>query len=327
MDSARAGMSPGTSGAGPQNGPGSELGEAVKEFLRDQLSRPDINNLGPGTDGKAWEGVLVGFSSGADELYEFLKEHIGPFHWTPAEAFALGRSTDRPVPGPQDAADALAGELTVISWALCQTESAKAANRAETLMPSEPWARSRIFGQDCNRRLHKALVQMLADLGYEAVAPGLLPQWAEESSPRFGRACTWSERHVAYTSGLGTFSLSGGLITEQGQAVRFGSVVVRAQIPAIQRPYTDPFAYCLFFARGACGACARRCPVGSIRESGRHKAACAAHLIPVSEEFVKREYGFDGYGCGLCQTKVPCESGIPKNSFQNEAPPPGPPRA
>jgi hypothetical protein len=26
---------------------------------------------------------------------------------------------------------------------------------------------------------------------------------------------------------------------------------------------------------------------------------------------VTSEYGFDGYGCGLCQTKVPCESKIP----------------
>jgi len=29
------------------------------------------------------------------------------------------------------------------------------------------------------------------------------------------------------------------------------------------------------------------------------------------EDLVKKEYGFDGYGCGLCQTRVPCESRIP----------------
>ncbi len=32
----------------------------------------------------------MGYSSGDDELYDFWKEHIGAFHWTPAEAFALG---------------------------------------------------------------------------------------------------------------------------------------------------------------------------------------------------------------------------------------------
>ncbi len=312
MDCARAGVSLGASGTDPQTGPGSKLGALVEEFIQEQLSRPENNNLGPGTTGKAWEDVLVGFSSGADDLYEFLKEHIGPFHWTPAEAFALGSPADQPISRPDEAVDPRPDELTVISWALCQTESAKAANRAETRMPSEPWARSRIFGQTCNRSLHKAVGQMLNARGCQAVAPGLLPQWAEESSSEFGRACTWSERHVAYVSGLGTFGLSGGLITERGQAVRLGSVVVHAQIPATPRPYADPFAYCLFFAGATCTACARRCPVGSISEEGRNKAACATHLIPISEDYVKREYGFDGYGCGLCQTKVPCESGIPK---------------
>jgi epoxyqueuosine reductase QueG len=241
----------------------------------------------------------------------FLKEHVGPFHWTPEEAFRLGTT---PSGGLSDGGTCSAdpGGLTVVSWALCQTESAREANRKEILMPSEPWARSRIFGQDCNRRLHKALVEALVSLGYEAVAPGFLRQWTEESSTQFGRACSWSERHVAYVSGLGTFSLSGGLITERGQAVRLGSVIVRARIPASPRPYSEPFAHCLFFARGSCEACARRCPAGSISPTGRDKDACAAHLKPVTEEFVKSEYGFAGYGCGLCQTAVPCESGIPK---------------
>jgi epoxyqueuosine reductase len=297
--------------AGPHTLSGSELGGAIRDFIRDYISRPENNNLGPGATGAAWEDALVGFSDGADELYRFLKEHIGVFHWTPAEAFALGVAADR-ASSDRDSAHPRPDELTVVSWALCQTESAKAANRLETELPSEPWARARIFGQDCNRRLHEALVETLAGSGLEAVAPGFIRQWAEHSSPGFGRACSWSERHVAYVSGLGTFSLSGGLITERGQAVRFGSVVVRARIPASPRRYSDPFAYCLFFARGSCGVCARRCPVNSISGEGRDKGACSTHLKPVSEEFVKREYGFDGYGCGLCQTGVPCESGIPR---------------
>ena len=27
--------------------------------------------------------------------------------------------------------------------------------------------------------------------------------------------------------------------------------------------------------------------------------------------YIEATYGFEGKGCGLCQTKVPCESGIP----------------
>ena len=77
----------------PLSGP--DLGHAVQVFVRDYLGRPENNNLGPGATGPAWEDVLVGFSDGADELYLFLKDHIGAFHWTPAEAFALGSTSPR----------------------------------------------------------------------------------------------------------------------------------------------------------------------------------------------------------------------------------------
>ena len=280
-----------------------DLPPFVERCIRDFLAVPGNNTLGPGTTDKAWDDVLLGYSSATDDLFASLKEHIGPFHWTPAEAFALGASHGAPA-RPDD--------LTVISWALCHTEATKVANRMETRFPSEPWARARMFGQTVNGALHVALVNALARRGHPAVAPGLLPQWGERESPEYGRASTWSERHVAHISGLGTFGLAGGLITERGQAVRLGSVVVRATIPPTPRPYSDPFAYCLFFARGTCGSCADRCPVGSVSREGRDKDACARHLRPVTEEYVRREFGFVGYGCGLCQTAVPCESGVPK---------------
>lgn len=294
----------------------------IERFIAGFLADPEKNNLGPGTTDKAWDGFVLGFSNGADELYGFLKKHIGDFHWSPAEAFALGwpaaqaavaqvravssaRSDDANAPPPP------AEELTVVSWALCQTQATKEANRAQSRFPSEPWARSRIYGQRCARYLQKTLVNALAAEGFAALAPALLPEWTEAESPALGRASTWSERHVAYISGLGTFGLCGGLITERGQAARFGSLIVRADVAPTPRPYTDPFAYCLFYRDGSCTACVERCPVASIDPAGRDKSACAHHLEVVTAEHVRREYGFDGYGCGLCQTGVPCESGIP----------------
>ena len=41
------------------------------------------------------------------------------------------------------------------------------------------------------------------------------------------------------------------------------------------------------------------------------KIKCLNHLRPATAEYVKANYGFDGYGCGLCQTGVPCEFKIP----------------
>jgi hypothetical protein len=51
------------------------------------------------------------------KLYDPLKEHIGDFHWSPAEAFALGQPADT-----ADTGSAVRSkDLAVISWALCQT--------------------------------------------------------------------------------------------------------------------------------------------------------------------------------------------------------------
>jgi len=283
----------------------------IEEVIEDFLTQPEHNTLGPGTTGKAWDGFLLGFSSGADDLYSFWKDHIGDFHWTPAEAFALGKGVASL--GAKSKTDRAADpdELTVISIAVYPPEATKLANRAQTRFPSELWARTRVFGHRALASLLKTLVTSLETAGGSGVAPMLLRNWAEHDSPSYGPASSWSERHVAYTSGLGTFGFCGGLITEKGKAVRLGSVIVRADIPPTPRPYSGPFEYCLHYTPQGCTGCSDRCPAGSVSEQGRDKTACAKHLEPRTRDFVRREYGFDGYGCGLCQTGVPCESGIP----------------
>jgi epoxyqueuosine reductase QueG len=199
----------------------------------------------------------------------------------------------------------------VISWVLPQTEATKTDNRREVFYPAERWARSRIFGEAFNDVLRRHVVETLRDAGYEAVAPVLSPLWESKDSDQFVFASTWSERHAAYASGLGTFGLCDGLITPGGKAIRVGSVVARIPINASPRPYDDHQAYCLFHSRGTCGECIDRCPVGAISKAGHDKLLCSAHTGKTTREFVRANFGFEGYGCGLCQTGVPCESGNP----------------
>lgn len=129
-------------------------------------------------------------------------------------------------------------QLTVISWAVCQTEATTAANRLETVMLSAHWARARMFGQAANVALHHELITALASCGHLATAPSLSPRWREDGAGSDRWASTWSERHVAYVCGLATFGLCGGLITKKGRAVRLGSLVVKARIPPTKRPYS-----------------------------------------------------------------------------------------
>jgi epoxyqueuosine reductase QueG len=137
------------------------------------------------------------------------------------------------------------------------------------------------------------------------------PLWRREKSARYGFASSWSERHTAYASGLGTFGLCDGLITPRGKAMRCGSVVARIAIPPTERPYDDHHAYCLFYFNGSCDKCIQRCPAGAITREGHDKEKCAAYVLDVSAKSIRSRFGFDTSGCGLCQTGIPCEAKIP----------------
>jgi epoxyqueuosine reductase len=133
-------------------------------------------------------------------------------------------------------------------------------------------------------------------------------------SERYTISSTWSERHAAYASGLGTFGLCDGLITPKGKAMRCGSVVAHIKIPATERPYHGRHDYCLFYSKGICGECIQRCPAGALTPGGHDKVKCRNYLFANIKEYVKSNFGFEGYGCGLCQTDVPCESTVPAES-------------
>lgn len=256
----------------------------------------------PGAREPAFDPPLTAFAAGDDPIWEDFKRHVGPCHWTPLEAFALG------YPGET----VQASELAVISWILPQTEATLRDHRKEKALPAERWARSRIFGEEhVNNGLRRHMLAALHAKGIQAVAPFILKEWQGVSSEEYVFSSTWSERHAAYAAGLGTFGLCDGLITPKGKAMRAGSVVVRLSVPATGRPYTDHREYCLFFNSGTCGVCIKRCPAGALSPEGHDKRACKAYLYGVTADYVKNTWHFDGYGCGLCQAAVPCERRIP----------------
>ena len=259
------------------------------------------NSLKNAANDKAWAEPLVGFSRGDDPIFEFFKRDIGPFFWTPLEAFS------QLFPG----SGAMPGDLAVISWVLPHIAETKIDNRGMKDLPAERWIRARNFGEAFNVLLAKHVAGELKGKNIQAVVPAQSPDWAWRDSEKYSFASNWSERHAAYAAGLGTFSLCDGLITPKGKAMRCGSVIARVEVAPAKRPYDNPRAYCLFYTKGKCRKCISRCPCGAITEAGHDKAKCKAFLYDVAAPYSKSTWGIDSYGCGLCQTGVPCESGIP----------------
>ena len=267
----------------------------IKEFCQ----KSPENSLKNQENEPATYDPLVGFSSGADPLYAFLKKDIGP-QKTPIEIFQKSFPGESVTPQ----------ELTVISYILPATRLTKDDNSKETKHPSERWARTKHFGGLFGSKLSEHLVETLKNAGYEAIAP--YAQFGDVSiSGRYWLASAWSERHAAYVSGLGTFGLCDGLITERGKAMHCFSVIAKIQIPPTPRPYKNHHDYCLYYADGSCSACIKRCPAGAISTKGHNKSRCMQYCFGPALQYIRNNFGIDDYGCGLCQTGVPCESRNP----------------
>lgn len=276
----------------------------VESLIKSFVAESPENSLKNPAGERAFMEPLVGFSAGDDPIYDQMRAHIGDFFWRPAEAFAAEFPED---PAP-------AQELTVISYILPHNPLTKAENSEAEVYPSERWARARFFGENFNMLLRSHLAAELNAAGAPAMAPQLCKAWARHDSKDYSFASSWSERHAAHASGLGTFGLCDGLITPKGKAMRTGSVVARVKILPTPRPYTDHHAYCLFYSHGTCGKCIPACPVGALSEEGHDKIKCQRHVEKVCPQYVQKTYGFEVPACGLCQVAMPCTDHIPDPS-------------
>ena len=272
----------------------------IETIVRD-FCASSANSLENGTGEPAWDAPQFAYARGDDPLFGQLKNDIGEFYWTPAEAYQLAY--------PDEEVDPSA--LAVICYILPQTKATRVDQAIETEFPAERWARSRFHGEDFNCALRLHLAEELTQAGYQAVAPERLPGFDYRQSERFGIASNWSERHTAWVAGLGTFGLSDGLITKVGKAVRFGSVVVKMDLEATSRPYTGHQDWCLWYAKGSCGVCMKRCPAEAITDEGHDKPKCFDYIRNVTTPYVRDHYGTGATPCGLCQVKIPCESRSP----------------
>jgi epoxyqueuosine reductase len=285
--------------------PNKVLEQLIKNFIleNDQNRRTQLDL------GTYLEEPLVGFASGLDPLFFEYKTLIGSFHLTPREIISAALK--------EKGRGLLFSEIeqiSVISWVLPISEDTRKSNRREGQFPSKLWVYTKEFGEACNNALRRHVTGFLEDLGHLAVAPSLLPSFQSFRDENIGWTSFWSERHIAYTCGLGTFSLNDGFITPKGMAMRVGSVVTLLKLTPSEKRYRHPKENCLQFRNEKCGKCISRCPAGAITEKGHDKDKCHDYIDSDPVKAKRSEYGLKNPSpsCGLCQTNVPCEFEIPR---------------
>jgi epoxyqueuosine reductase QueG len=251
--------------------------ESPGNYIAEEIAiRPEYAGV------KFYDAPIFAFGSADDDLFQkFLAPSVIGSHFiTPL--------------------DWLPGAKTVISCFLPYTQHIKSSNSTDFSWPSGEMLHGRYEGHFFIMEMAAHIQSILRNAGYDSVAP-MLDSRFKAGSEETSYTSNWSERHVAFACGLGTFGLSKGIITEKGMCGRLCSVVTEMDLPKTGRPYTGVYEYCIM-----CGACAEHCPVNAISlQEGKKHPPCDEFLGKVIEKEKPR------YACSKCQVMAPCESGIP----------------
>ncbi len=243
----------------------------------EQALTPDMEGL------RIYDTPLIGIASAADPLFLKMQEvqAIGPHFKTPEKWLPDAKS--------------------VISIFMPYSDRIKKANADAVNDVATEWLHGRVEGQELLLKTGNFIISVLESLGHNAVIPFLDERFWKVESHEEGYTSNWSERHIAFICGLGTFGLSKSLITKSGTAGRFISIVTDMELPVTERDYSHIYQYC-----SLCGACIRRCPAGAITlEKGKQNAPCGDFVHHTRTDYPNY------YGCGKCQTGVPCQDTNP----------------
>ena len=234
-----------------------------------------------------YEPPLVGVARAEDPLFLKLKQEniVGKAHLSPS--------------------DWLPGAKSVIAYFLPYSREIRESNYRDGYV-SDEWLHARFHGEDFNNDMRHFLIERLESLGAQALAPVLEEDYHIDYTV-YGS--NWSEKHVAFVAGLGTFGLNRALITKRGSCGRLGSVITSLKIDSPEhRKTSNIHEYCFWFRDGSCGDCIKRCPAEAINSKGMDKSRCREYLLNSEQaREIKEKFNYAYNACGKCLTNVPCE--------------------
>jgi epoxyqueuosine reductase len=287
----------------------------LTQFLKKYFETSILNRLPEKFGGESiFSSPIIGVARGDDQIFENYKEIIGFEHLTPLELWTAEGFEKVP-----------SSNLRVISIVFpfsnkIRKESMNVIKYSQVILPAEIYCVGRNYANDFKKETCRQLIEFFKIKDYKAVAGMLSDSFSIMMKKKF--YSTWSERHIAFAAGLGTFSLHEGLITEIGCNIRLASVVTDAPLEITHRKSENPYANCLYYSRGTCRKCEERCPANAIDKNGHNKIKCMEYGKRIERKMINRigsilkphnrRINFQlrpasfPVGCAFCQFEVPC---------------------
>lgn len=292
------------------------MNEQARTFIEEVFVSDELNRLPEQFGGgRIFATPLIGVSRGDDNIFLEFKEVVSPEHMTPVEMWVQSG-----FPNNQK----LAASLRILSIIFPYVSRIREeGNKNDESMPPEIYCVARNFANPFMDDVLEKTVGFFQDQGYRATS-GIRSSEFQILSKKdpFRIYSNWSERHIAFVAGLGTFSLHEALITEAGCNIRLASIITDGSLEVTPRLSDEPYGNCLHSANGTCGECIAKCPAGAITEVGHDKYKCSVYGRKVRDEMCKRPLKsilrphyekVNGQqrlsypvGCALCQFGVPC---------------------
>jgi epoxyqueuosine reductase len=283
----------------------------IENAVKDYVRTSPLNHLTKFDNSPIVDEPVVAFTSGDDPIFQQYKTIIGEFHMTPREVLEKHVGAKRWRFGARGGLD----KIGVVSWAVPLAHETRVLERSSPFGGSPRYNHSRWIGIRLYESIERHVASILEVLGCNAVAPTGSKFFEIRQMPGDWLAANWSERHIAYACGLGTFGLNGLMITSKGCAVYLGSVVCDLALTPTPRA-SSHVANCPFYRDGSCGYCIRRCTASAIGANGRSNPVCLGNLrdaqaVKVIELGLDKELVGPAPACGRCSTGLPCEDRIP----------------
>ncbi len=246
---------------------GQQLKDAIRglaaQYVADYQKEKGLPNL--------WRTPVVGFADAYDPYIQNLKNLVTESHKLPQ--------------------DFMEDPKIVISYFIPFTKELAGTNvGVEENKASGEWGNAYNVTNKMMGELAEYLAAEIVKMGYRAVAPEGVKMYFDILKSN------WSQRHIAYAAGVGTFGINNLLITKDGCCGRYYSLV--ADIP-VEPEHALEEENCLYKSKGLCKKCVENCFSGALTVDGFDREKC----FKVCEKNSER---VGAQVCGKCVTNIPC---------------------